>query len=544
VTITYLAACADPNLFGPWFEGESWRNWRVIDKAIFGLPLDDDELPIFRELTGRLDVPTEPIRETWLAFGRRTAKTLKAASYGTYLATIGAEAYGYRERLAPGERGVVQILAVDRAQAEVCMEYVRSFFEQPMLEAMIKRETADSIELSNSITIEITTNDRRRVRGRTVIAGIFDEVAHWRSENTVSPDEDVYQSVKPAMVTIPNSLLIGISSPHARRGLLWRKVNEFYGKPGRTLVARASTWVMNPTLARDHPDIEEAYASDPTWADAEFGAQFRVDVESYASREVVEAATDWNVHERPPREGVRYLGFVDPSGGARDSFVAAIAHAEGEIGILDCVKEFRPPFSPERVIDECADLFRRYRVSKITGDQYALGWVQEPFRRVGLDYKAADPKNAIYISFLPLLNSGRSRLLGNRRLINQLLALERTTSRGAGRDTIDHPRGGYDDLINAAAGALLLATAKPKQAVIGCQDGSFLYPDGQGNWVRRWGDERDKPLRIRQVTVDGKTGKTIREEVRELQRDPKFFMGGCRPTGKAQRDLATGGRRR
>jgi thioredoxin reductase len=33
-----------------------------------------------------------------------------------------------------------------------------------------RRETADSIELNNSVTVEITTNDRRRLRGRTVIA--------------------------------------------------------------------------------------------------------------------------------------------------------------------------------------------------------------------------------------------------------------------------------------------------------------------------------------------------------------------------------------
>ena len=158
------------------------------------------------------------MREAWLVFGRKGGKDVKAASYATYLATIGAEVYGYRDRLTKGERGVVQVLAVDRDQAGVCLEYVRSFFEMPMLAEMVKRETADSIELTNGIVIEITTNDRRRVRGRTVIAAILDEVAHWRSEHSANPDEDVYQSIKPSMLTIPNALLIGISSPYARRG--------------------------------------------------------------------------------------------------------------------------------------------------------------------------------------------------------------------------------------------------------------------------------------------------------------------------------------
>jgi hypothetical protein len=42
------------------------------------------------------------------------------------------------------------------------------------------------------------------------------------------------------------------------------------------------------------------------------------------------------------------------------------------------------------------------------------------------------------------------------RAIKQLLALERTASK-QGKDTIGHPRGGVDDVINAVADACLLA---------------------------------------------------------------------------------------
>ena len=502
MSISYIDACDDPNLFLPWFEGDSWRNWRVIDKAIFGLPLDPDELPIFTELTGRTEAPTEPVREVWLAFGRRTAKTLKAASYAVYLATIGAEAYGYRDRLAPGERGVVQVLAVDRDQASIALEYVRAFFEQPMLARMVKRETSDSIELDNSMVIEVTTNDRRRVRGRTVIAAIFDEVGHWRSESSVSPDEDVYQSIKPSMTTIPNALLIGISSPYARKGLLWRKVNEFYAKPGRTLVARAPTWTMNPLLPRDHPDIEQAFADDRSWAEAEFGGEFRTDIESFASREAVEAVTDWRTFEREPLQGVRYTGFLDPSGGSRDSMVAAVGHAEGEIGMLDAIREIKAPFSPASAIVECVDLFKRYNVKAIFGDQYAVQWVQEPLRQYGIAYKPCDPKSTIYMNFLPLLNSGRVRLLGNRRLVNQLLALERTTPRGSNRDSIDHPRGGdqFDDVINAAAGCLVYASVKRPRARMGtfCP---VATPGDPNSGMIHWHDEEPQTrIRVERIS--------------------------------------------
>ena len=47
--------------------------------------------------------------------------------------------------------------------------------------------------------------------GQRPTAAIFDEVAHWRAEDTATPDREIYRAVKPAMLTIPNAGLIGIS---------------------------------------------------------------------------------------------------------------------------------------------------------------------------------------------------------------------------------------------------------------------------------------------------------------------------------------------
>jgi hypothetical protein len=51
---------------------------------------------------------------------------------------------------------------------------------------------------------------------------------------------------------------------------------------------------------------------------------------------------------------------------------------------------------------------------------------------------------------LALLNSTRIALLDDQRAFNQLVSLERRTAR-SGRDTIDHPPGQHDDLINSIA---------------------------------------------------------------------------------------------
>ena len=67
-------------------------------------------------------------------------------------------------------------------------------------------------------------------------------------------------------------------------------------------------------------------------------------------------------------------------------------------------------------------------------------------------------KSDIYRDMLPLLNSRRCQLLDNRRLTSQLHGLERRTARG-GKDSIDHGPGAHDDVANACAGAIVLASA-------------------------------------------------------------------------------------
>ncbi|WP_370319227.1 hypothetical protein [Oricola sp.] len=452
--ITYAEACTDPNLFGPWFDGETWATWRVIDKALFGLPLDADELAIFRDLTGRDDAPTEAATEAWFVCGRRSGKDVKAASIVAYLATFGAEIYGYRERLTRGERGVVQLLAVDRDQAKVCLGYLKAMFEQPIPAKMVAKDTADGLDLTNGLGIEVTTNDRRRVRGRTVVASVFDEVAFWRAENTANPDDEVYNAIKPAMATIPGAMLIGISSPYARRGLLWRKYKAHHGKAGRILVVRAPTWVMNPTIKRDGEFLTEAYRDDPSSAAAEFGAQFRTDIEAFIAREVVEACVATGLYERPSLPEESYLAFVDPSGGSNDAMTLAIAHAEGERSILDAVRERKPPFSPEGVVADFCAFLKTYGIREVVGDRYGGEWPREQFRKHGIDYRLAEkPRSDLYRDLLPVLNSGQADLLDSDRLVNQLVGLERRVARG-GKESIDHAPGGHDDLANAVAGAI------------------------------------------------------------------------------------------
>jgi len=249
------------------------------------------------------------------------------------------------------------------------------------------------------------------------------------------------------------------SSPYSKRGALYRAFRESYGRDGaRALVWRGATAEMNPQI--DPGLIALAYEEDPASAAAEYGAEFRNDIAAFVAREVVEGCTAPGRFELPPLPGTRYVAFVDPSGGSADSMTVAIAHADKGTSVLDAVREAKPPFSPEQVVQDFATLLKSYRVSRVTGDRYAGEWPREQFRKQGISYDLAEkPKSDLYRDVLPVLNSGKAELLDLTRLGAQLCGLERRTARG-GRDSIDHAPGAHDDLANAAAGALLLVKTR------------------------------------------------------------------------------------
>jgi hypothetical protein len=328
-----------------------------------------------------------------------------------------------------------------------------------MLSRLVANDTAESIELTNHVVIEVHTASFRSVRGYSLLAVLCDEIAFWRSDESTNPDTEIISAVRPGLATIPTSLLLCISSPYARRGALFNAYSKHFGKDSSVLVWQADSKSMNPSLSDDV--IAQAYEDDEASASAEYGAQFRRDIETYISREVVSAVTPPGRHELAPLEDVRYFAFVDPSGGSADSFTMAIAHNDKSKAVLDCIREAKPPFSPDAVVQEFCEVLKTYRVSTVKGDRYAGEWPKERFRAHGVEYQTSEKtKSEIYLNTLPKLNSGLVELLDDARLNSQLLALERRTSRG-GRDSVDHGPNGHDDVVNAVAGALMMASASP-----------------------------------------------------------------------------------
>lgn len=463
--INVIEAIDAPELFQPWFPGPTWNAWRAILKAAYALPMTNDEIAFFRSVAER-DPPTERVAEMWDIVGRRGGKD----SVASVIAAHAVALFQDDGQLRPGERALVMSLATDRDQAKIVLNYIRSYFTDiPMLRSMIERETAYGFELNNKVDIMVSTNSFRAVRGRPILCAILDEVAFWRDDTSATPDEETYQALKPGLVTMPGSMVIGISSPYRKAGLLYKKYRDHYGKPSKVLVVKAPTELLNPTI--DPAVITEALEDDPAAARAEWLAEFRDDIAAYISPEAVEACLLPGVIERSRIAGVRYAAFCDPSGGASDSMTLAIGHSEltpagASVAVLDAIREVRAPFSPDAAVADFAKLLKAYGVQSIRGDRYAAEWVREAFKKAGIEYRPADlSKSDIYRDFLPRLNSGEVDLLDNKRLTTQLIGLERRTARG-GRDSIDHAPGSKDDVANAVAGVLVfLTSARHRPAV-------------------------------------------------------------------------------
>jgi len=119
--------------------------------------------------------------------------------------------------------------------------------------------------------MQVPTASFRTVRGYTIVAAMLDEVAYWPTDESANPDAEV---------------------------LVWQ----------------ADTASMNPSVGG--AVIAAAYEDDPIRAAAEYGAQFRRDVEGFVTREAVAACVVADRRELPPVADVTYTAFVDPSGGA------------------------------------------------------------------------------------------------------------------------------------------------------------------------------------------------------------------------------------
>lgn len=449
-----IEACHSPEVFGGLFKDHrTWRTWHIVLKCIFGLRLTKREQKIFNQYTSRAVSPRRQVRDCIIIAGRRSGKSFTASLIASYLAAF----YDYSPYLSVGEVGYIFIVARDKMQSRIIKTYVSEIFKQsPVLRQFIKVDLKDELQLNNGITISIKTADFGSVRGYTILACIMEEIAFFPSEGA-QPAEEILRAIEPGMGTIPSSMKICISTPYSKSGLLWDLYKRYYQKPGPDLFFwKSPSLTLNPTLNRGL--IKRARKSDPFAARSEWEAEFRDDISGFISIDALEKCVVAGRYELPPNPAYSYYCFVDPSGGASDSFTLCISHWQDSKVVIDCLREVRPPFQPSQIVSEFSTVIQSYGLNTVRGDRYGAMWPVEAFQKHGIMFNHSElNKSQLYLGLLPLIMNQQIELLDNSQAIKQLSGLERS-ARSGGRDIVDHPPGGHDDLGNVVAGSALLSS--------------------------------------------------------------------------------------
>jgi hypothetical protein len=439
----------------------TWAAWLTFLRAVYGLPLEtDDEHVRFARHTGRQAYapPQGGWREVVAVVGRQSGKTRIAATLaGFEAARAVAEPDGT-------ERYAVMVAQDHRGAMRSLLRYATAPFERvPALAAGVTARTQETLALDNGVVLAAYPCRPGAVRGLRAVVACIDELAFFRTAEGNPVDAEMLRAVRPTLATTGGKLVI-LSSPYGQAGALWDLHRRHWGRADSdTLVWQASAPEMNPTLPADY--LARMQADDPEAYRSEVLGEFRAGVAALLDPEAVAACVAVGVRERAPDPGRRYVAFADPSGGRGDRFALALAHAEGDVAVLDVLRAWAPPFNPSGVIAEAVDLLRRYGGREVVGDRYAAEFVAEGFRAHGITYRPAErDRSGLYLELLPRLNARRVALLDLPDLLRELRALERHCG-PSGRDRVDHPRGGHDDLANAAAGACLAAAGAPAPAL-------------------------------------------------------------------------------
>jgi hypothetical protein len=459
--ITLSRALTEPALFGNVFASPSFWTWRVVGRILDGLPLTEPrEIELFEQCTGRRydRQAVRAVRRLIALVGRRGGKDRFLSAVGVWRAAL---CTNWNEHISAGEQAVVILLGADKKQAAILRRYCNGLLQTPPLAAEVVRQTAEVIEFRNGASLEIITNDAGLVRGRSAIAVIGSECSHWRTdEHSSSSDEEVVGAALPSMAMCPDGgLLLMGSSVHKKRGFMYRQYRELHGNnDAEDICWFAPSNVMNPKLPQ--AVVDKAMAEDPHKAGAEYNGIWREDLSDCYPLDAIEASTDLNIYERPPQSDTSYVAFTDAAGGTgSDSFALAISHrASDQTAVLDVVRERKPRFVPRDVVAEYAKLLKSYGISEVRGDGFAGGFHSDEWRRNGITFRPSDNTTSEnYLHLLPMLLSGRVRLINNATLRNQLANLERSVT--GGKERVTHPAvaSAHDDVATAAAGALVAA---------------------------------------------------------------------------------------
>lgn len=499
--IPFADAIKDPRLLKHRWDELSVPQ-QVALRTLYGLPLSAREMPFFHAQQGNADYDelgyitkidegraysAKKYKEAWMVVGRRGGKTDRFAStIVAYEACFG----GHEQYVSRGQKAYCFQIAQDMRNAASALHFIFAAIEESPAgkELLDGPPVKDEIRLKNNVIIKCIPCTLKASRGFATPVAVFDEVGVWYAESdSANPDYEIYRAMRPGQMQFPNKLIVGISSPYNKQGLLYKYYEA--GTDGvnapsyqrqhyrNVLVIHAPTAAMgNPLVTRD--SLQEECDRDVKAFERECLAIFQDSISGFLSGALLREAVDANVFEREPQPNLyTYVAAIDPAF-RHDAFALTIFHLDedGQV-VQDVVRRYKAdnksgPLNPEALFSDFGPLLQSYGIVVIFSDQYHLESLQQlALRRgfiiEGVPFKATN-KAAIYGSLQQLLNQHRIRLLDNTETIKELRQLERRLT-GGGVVQISAPQGQYDDMATVTAlcaNKCLWLTPRPTDDVV------------------------------------------------------------------------------
>lgn len=465
----------------------------VILKCIYGLPLTEEELEIYRKLTKNKEEfeAGKAKSEALMCLGARSGKSLLASIIGLYEATRRKWAK-YRDE---GEPGYVVIISTRQKQSEqiIGANCLRLMRKSPNLRNLIADTTKSELTLRTNMKILSLPCNSTAGRGLPIVCLILDEIAHFFTSG-VKADETIFKALNPRRAQFPNSKLILISTPSAKQGLFWNFYDQGFKVPGR-LTVQGETLLLNPLVDKSFLEREKARDYDSYLR--EFEAKFAEKVEAFLSYELVENALKL-AGDLPYKTEFFYYAGIDASGlSGRDRFSLAIAHRQGNNVYVDKVKSWNLK-DPDPIMKDIKELAGIYHINRVSIDRYARGWVEAALRKIKLIVNVRPSLAEIYVNLKSLMLGDRLFLPNNQGIKKAFLNCQAYFGKNNAL-SIAHERNseGHSDEADAIATAVfdIIMGKKERQNII-------IHYDGPGAlWVENK-DEAEKIDWLHRIPID------------------------------------------
>jgi len=346
--------------------------------------------------------PEKFYTELLLACGRKSGKTMLVAIivlYEVYKLLLTPDLHK-KYNLIPDSNIYIMVVATSREQAlGVTFQYIRALAEGSWyLSDYIVNITSEEIEFAKHIKIRCQASSSRSGRGFPTWMNVYDELAWMQTSGGNAAGDQVYDALQPNLKLFRgDGKTVCISSPAGMDGIFWKlfttgdpidvmQPQEDHGKQKWRALFQLPTWLMNPTLPRNHPELEKEFLADPDNFEMEYGAMFANVVNpALHITQIMACATGKMIDIDKPEKTIPRVVILDPAT-VGNRYAVTMGHMdEDDKVIVDYVKTFKGtkkrPVNIDEVENRVRDLNRNFTVVHIGIDQHQSYSTVQKFQR-------------------------------------------------------------------------------------------------------------------------------------------------------------------